>query len=76
MRAVRWLLGLALQPSGLHAAVALAQLAGFSPAGVLCELMNPDGSMMRGAELDAYAAQHDLPRLTVDELVRWLNRQA
>lgn len=59
-----------------EAAVALAQLAGFSPAGVLCELMNPDGSMMRGAELDAYAAQHDLPRLTVDELVRWLNRQA
>ncbi|AQR65087.1 3,4-dihydroxy-2-butanone-4-phosphate synthase [Aquaspirillum sp. LM1] len=57
-----------------EAAVALAQLAGFSPAGVLCELMNPDGSMMRGAELDAYAEQHHLPRLTVDELVRWLDR--
>ena len=65
---------------GLHerrghteAAVTLAQLAGFSPAGVLCELMNPDGSMMRGEALDAYAAQHGLPQLTVAELVQWLD---
>lgn len=57
-----------------EAAVELARLAGFSPAGVLCELMNPDGSMMRGAELDAYAAQHDLPQLTVAELAQYLAR--
>lgn len=55
-----------------EAAVELARLAGFSPAGVLCELMNPDGSMMRGEELDAYAAQHDLPQLTVAELIQYL----
>jgi 3,4-dihydroxy 2-butanone 4-phosphate synthase len=36
-----------------EAAVELATLAGFSPAGVLCELMNPDGSMMRGQQLTA-----------------------
>ena len=58
-----------------EAAVELARLAGFSPAGVLCELMNPDGSMMRGEELDAYAAQHDLPQLTVAELAQYLARQ-
>ncbi len=57
-----------------EAAVELARLTGFSPAGVLCELMNPDGSMMRGAELDAYAAQHDLPQLTVAELAQYLAR--
>lgn len=58
-----------------EAAVELARLAGFSPAGVLCELMNPDGTMMRGAELDAYAAAHDLPQLTVAELAEWLDAQ-
>ncbi|AUH52736.1 3,4-dihydroxy-2-butanone-4-phosphate synthase [Chromobacterium sp. ATCC 53434] len=55
-----------------EASVELARLAGFSPAGVLCELMNPDGTMMRGAELDAYAERHDLPQLTVAELAEWL----
>ncbi|EEG06724.1 3,4-dihydroxy-2-butanone-4-phosphate synthase [Pseudogulbenkiania ferrooxidans] len=59
-----------------ESAVELARLAGFSPAGVLCELMNPDGSMMRGAALDTYAAQHQLPQLAVAELVEWLERNA
>lgn len=36
--------------------------------------MNPDDSMMRGAALDAYTAQHQLPQLTVAELVEWLER--
>ena len=59
-----------------ESAVELARLAGFSPTGVLCEPMNPDGSMMRGAELDAYAERHGLPQLTVAELVEWLERNA
>ncbi|OHX14972.1 3,4-dihydroxy-2-butanone-4-phosphate synthase [Chromobacterium sphagni] len=58
-----------------EASVELARLAGFSPAGVLCELMNPDGSMMRGAQLDAYAERHGLPQLTVAELADWLQCQ-
>jgi 3,4-dihydroxy 2-butanone 4-phosphate synthase len=44
-----------------EAAVELATLAGFSPAGVLCELMNPDGSMMRGEQLTAYASNTACP---------------
>jgi len=59
-----------------EAAVELATLAGYSPAGVLCELMNPDGSMMRGAQLQAYAALHQLPMLTVAELAQWRQQQA
>ncbi|MCW3481748.1 3,4-dihydroxy-2-butanone-4-phosphate synthase [Neisseriaceae bacterium JH1-16] len=55
--------------------VDLARLAGLQPAGVLCELMNPDGTMMVGEQIDAYAAQHRLPVLTIEELVAWRERQ-
>lgn len=49
--------------------VDLAVLAGLLPAGVLCELMNADGTMMRGAQVDQFAVQHRLPMLTIAELV-------
>ena len=52
-------------------AVELARLAGLQPAAVLCELMNPDGSMMRGPELLAFSRQHGFPMLTIDELVAY-----
>ncbi|WP_176058806.1 3,4-dihydroxy-2-butanone-4-phosphate synthase [Paraburkholderia sp. BCC1876] len=54
--------------------VDLAVLAGLKPAGVLCELMNADGTMTRGAEVERFAAQHNLPMLTIAELVKF--RQA
>ena len=49
-----------------EAAADLAELAGCTPAGVLCELMNPDGSMARGAEVAAFAARHGLLCTTVE----------
>ena len=52
-------------------AVELARLAGLQPAAVLCELMNPDGSMMRGDELVAFSRNHGYPMLTIDELVSY-----
>jgi len=55
--------------------VDLARLAGLSPAGVLCELMNPDGTMMRGEQLDRYAAVHGLVALTIAELAEHLQAQ-
>ncbi len=48
--------------------VDLARLAGLRPAGVLCELMNADGTMMRGASLERYAAAQGLVALTIAEL--------
>ena len=48
-----------------EAAVDLAELAGCDPSGVLCELMNPDGSMARGAQVAEFAARHGLPCTTV-----------
>ncbi|CAN5676632.1 3,4-dihydroxy-2-butanone-4-phosphate synthase [soil metagenome] len=52
-------------------AVELAVLAGLKPAAVLCELMNPDGTMARGAQVERFAKLHDLPMPTIAELVDW-----
>ncbi|BDU72696.1 3,4-dihydroxy-2-butanone-4-phosphate synthase [Mesoterricola silvestris] len=49
--------------------IALARRAGFRPMAVLCELMNPDGTMMRGPELHRFAELHGFPLLAVEDLV-------
>ena len=54
--------------------VDLARMAGLRPAGVLCELMNPDGSMMRGDDIERFAELHGMPILTIEEMVAWRNR--
>jgi 3,4-dihydroxy 2-butanone 4-phosphate synthase len=51
--------------------VDLAALAGLKPAGVLCELMNADGTMMRGVDVERFAAAHAMPMLTIEELVEF-----
>jgi 3,4-dihydroxy 2-butanone 4-phosphate synthase len=56
-------------------AVELARLAGLRPAAVLCELMNEDGSMMRGDALIAFSRAHGFPMLTIDELVSYRSEQ-
>ncbi|HTD03900.1 3,4-dihydroxy-2-butanone-4-phosphate synthase [Undibacterium sp.] len=56
--------------------VDLAMMAGLKPAAVLCELMNPDGSMAKGDEIIAYAKKHDLVMLTIDELANYRLQQA
>jgi len=69
------------QPGGVltrrghtEGSVDLVRLAGLKPAAVLCELMNPDGSMARGADLNAYAQQHDLVILSIAELAAHLSQ--
>ncbi len=49
--------------------VDLARLAGLRPAAVLCELMNPDGTMARGEQIADYARLYDMPVLTIQDLV-------
>src|SRR5450830_1407677 len=51
--------------------VDLSRLAGLSPAAVLCELMNPDGTMMRGDDIERFAELHGMPILTIEEMVEW-----
>ena len=53
----------------------LARLAGLPPAGVICEIMNPDGSMARRPELEAFAAEHGLKFITVAQIVEYRLRQ-
>ncbi len=54
--------------------VDLAAMAGLSPAAVLCELMNPDGTMMRGDDIERFAALHGMPILTIAEMIAWRRR--
>ncbi|MGW7771814.1 3,4-dihydroxy-2-butanone-4-phosphate synthase, partial [Pseudomonas machongensis] len=51
--------------------VDLGGRAGLRPAAVLCELMNPDGSMARGEQVAVYARQYNLPVVTIEELARY-----
>lgn len=55
-------------------AVDLATMAGLQPAAVLCELMNPDGTMMRGEQIEEFAALRGLPILTIAEMIEWRKR--
>ncbi len=54
-----------------EAAVDLARLAGLKPAGVICEIMNPDGSMARLPQLQEFSEKHGLVLTSVEELVRY-----
>lgn len=54
-----------------EASVDLARLAGLTPAGVICEIMNDDGSMARVLDLVAFCNEHRLRMITVAELIRY-----
>ncbi|MEW5288809.1 MULTISPECIES: 3,4-dihydroxy-2-butanone-4-phosphate synthase [Erwinia] len=54
-----------------EATVDLVTLAGFKPAGVLCELTNDDGSMAHAPQVIAFAKQHNMPVVTIDDLVAY-----
>ena len=61
--------GVLARPGHTEAAVDLARMAGLKPAGVICEIMNPDGSMARMPELERFAAQHDTPIVRIADVV-------
>jgi 3,4-dihydroxy 2-butanone 4-phosphate synthase / GTP cyclohydrolase II len=57
-----------------EAAVDLARLAGLTPAGVICEVMNDDGTMARVKDLTPYCARHGLRMITVADIVAYRRR--
>jgi 3,4-dihydroxy 2-butanone 4-phosphate synthase / GTP cyclohydrolase II len=64
-----------LQRAGqTEAAVDLARLAGLNPAGVVCEIMNEDGTMARVPDLIRYCDKHDLKLVTVADLIEYRRR--
>ena len=63
--------GVLERPGHTEAAVDLARLAGLRPAGVLCEVVNPDGTMRRGADLVRFAAEHGLVMIAIQDLIAY-----
>ena len=57
-----------------EAAIDLARLAGLNPSGVICEIMNDDGTMARVADLEPYCRRHDLKMITVADLIAYRRR--
>jgi 3,4-dihydroxy 2-butanone 4-phosphate synthase/GTP cyclohydrolase II len=57
-----------------EAAVDLTRLAGRTPAGVICEIVNDDGTMARRPDLVRFAEQHGLPMITIADLIRYRRR--
>jgi 3,4-dihydroxy 2-butanone 4-phosphate synthase / GTP cyclohydrolase II len=63
--------GVLRRPGHTEAAVDLARMAGLRPAGVLCELVNDDGTMMRLPDLRVFADEHGLPLITIADLIEY-----
>jgi 3,4-dihydroxy 2-butanone 4-phosphate synthase/GTP cyclohydrolase II len=62
--------GVLVRTGHTEAAVDLARIAGLQPAGVICEIMNDDGSMARVPELAKFARKHKLPIITIADLIQ------
>jgi len=67
--------GVLERPGHTEATVDLMRLAGLKPCGVLCELTNPDGTMARLPQIVVFSEMHNLPVLTVEDLVSYRSRQ-
>ncbi|MBA1158235.1 3,4-dihydroxy-2-butanone-4-phosphate synthase [Microvirga mediterraneensis] len=66
--------GVLMRSGHTEAAVDLCKLANLPPVGVICELANDDGTVMKGPQIDAFAEQHALKRISVADLIAY--RQA
>lgn len=66
--------GVLRRPGHTEAAIDLTRLAGLRPVGVLCELVNDDGTMMRGPDLERFCAEHSLLLVTIADLIAYRRR--
>jgi 3,4-dihydroxy 2-butanone 4-phosphate synthase/GTP cyclohydrolase II len=67
--------GVLMRPGQTEASVDMARIAGLYPAGVICEIMNADGTMARLPQLEKFARLHDLKIISVADLVRYRIRK-
>ncbi len=67
--------GVMVRTGQTEGSVDLARLAGLKPAGVICEIMNADGTMARRPQLEIFAAEHDLKIISVADLVSYRMRK-
>lgn len=66
--------GVLERPGHTEASVDLSKIAGFSAVGVICEIMNPDGSMSRFNDLCELADKHDLKMISIADLIEYRKR--
>jgi 3,4-dihydroxy 2-butanone 4-phosphate synthase / GTP cyclohydrolase II len=66
--------GVMVRAGQTEAAVDLARIAGLYPAGVICEIMNEDGTMARVPELTKFARRHGLLMVTIADLIKYRTR--
>jgi 3,4-dihydroxy 2-butanone 4-phosphate synthase/GTP cyclohydrolase II len=66
--------GVMVRAGQTEAAVDLARMAGLYPAGVICEIMNEDGTMARVPELTKFARKHAMPMITIADLIKYRMR--
>lgn len=63
--------GVLVRPGHTEGSIDLMRLAGLTQAGVLCELMNPDGTMARMPEIKQFAREHNLVILSIQEIINY-----
>lgn len=63
--------GVLVRAGQTEAAVDLARLAGLKPAGVICEIMAADGTMMRVPQLEGFCAEHGIRMITIRDLIQY-----
>ena len=63
--------GVLQRPGQTEAAVDLSRLAGLKPAGVICEVMNDDGTMARVPDFEKFCAKHDIKMVTVEQIIEY-----
>ncbi len=63
--------GVLVRPGHTEASVDLARLAGLTPAGVISEIVNDDGTMKRGHQLRQFADEHELQLIAIADLIRY-----
>jgi 3,4-dihydroxy 2-butanone 4-phosphate synthase / GTP cyclohydrolase II len=66
--------GVLVRPGHTEAAVDLTRLAGLSPAGVISEIVNDDGTMKRGQQLRDFADEHGLKMISIEDLIHYRRR--
>jgi len=67
--------GVLMRSGHTEAAVDLCRLAGLPPVGVICELVNDDGTVMRGEQVSSFAETHGLKQVSVADLIAYRQRQ-
>ncbi|MCB1507991.1 MAG: 3,4-dihydroxy-2-butanone-4-phosphate synthase [Hyphomicrobiaceae bacterium] len=66
--------GVLMRSGHTEAAVDLCRLSGLPPVGVICELVNDDGTVMRGPQVKTFAETHGLKQVSVADLIAWRQR--